>query len=630
MSNTINRRSFLKGSFAAAMAVALPNMRAVAEEKTYTYADTIAWDGEYDVVVMGFGGAGAVAANFAAKNSESVLLFDVAPKGHEGGNTRYCMQVCACGDDEESLFRYYRSMNEDFDSDDELLRVFAKGLTQVVDMFKTEYGVTDPFFLKGLPSVAWGDPEHPSAECSNSINSFVVHKGFFDGALWNAVRTKAIENKNVDVLYEARGAHLIQEPETKTIIGIAIEKDGKLIYIRAKNGVIMTCGGFENNPKMVKNYLNLPNTNPRGSLYNRGDGVKMAMEINADLWHMGSYESGDKLGGLCLDLGESVRAQCFDITTGSLIVVGTNGQRYVSETYQTRHGRVPYYGNFQMPPHPRRSYLILDEKQMQAFTNEGQITEDAKSVMTTASSFAEMAEKLNLPLLLETVEKYNSYAVNGYDPEFFRAPEEMQPLTDGPCYAFRMVPYLLNTQGGARRNARAEVLDVNGNVIPHLYSAGEFGGLTAHYYQGSTNIAECMIFGRIAGENAAATKEPLAAYAPREAVASTLTYTLGCTEEVAATYEAAEGEYIGKGTGIGGDVVVKCKIENGAVASCEVIQQTETEGISTPALNTLPAKFVGCKTADEVNAIDAVSGATITSKALKAAVIDCLTQSAGK
>ena len=194
-----------------------------------------------------------------------------------------------------------------------------------------------------------------------------------------------------------------------------------------------------------------------------------------------------------------------------------------------------------------------------------------------------------------------------------------------------MVPGLLDTQGGARRNARAEVIDVNGNVIPHLYSAGEFGGLTAHHYQGATNISECMVFGKIAGENAAEPKEALAAYAPRAAVTSSLTYLPGCSEEVAATYEAsAENEYIGKGTGIGGDVVVKCTIENGEVKAVEVLQQTETEGIGTPAIENLPAKFVGCKTAEDVTAVDAVAGATITSKALKAAVIDCLTQSMAK
>ena len=67
-----------------------------------------------------------------------------------------------------------------------------------------------------------------------------------------------------------------------------------------------------------------------------------------------------------------------------------------------------------------------------------------------------------------------------------------------------MVSGLLNTQGGPKRSANAEVLDTQGNPIPHLYSAGECGGITVCMYQGGTNIAECITFGRIAGKNAAA------------------------------------------------------------------------------------------------------------------------------
>ena len=629
--NNINRRSFLKGSFAAAMAVALPNMRAVAEEKTFTYADTIAWDGEYDVVVMGFGGAGAVAANYAAKTAESVLLFDVAPKGHEGGNTHYCMQVCACGEDKDKLFNYYYDLNKDYDHDEELLKVYAEGLTQIVSMFETEYGMNEQVYLRGVPSVAWGLPEIPEAKDSDSINAFIVHNGTFDGALWKMIRNKVVTNKNVDILYEARGRHLIQDPESKTILGITIEKDGKMVNIRAKNGVVMTCGGFENNPTMVKNYLSLPNANPYGTLYNRGDGITMALEINAALWHMNSYEGHAYQGNLCLDLGSGVRAKSLPAANNNYIVVGSNGQRYLNETYTYRHGRAPYYGSWQLAPHPKTSYAIFDAAGMKSMEDAGKLTDDVKSVMTTANSFAELAEKLGLTELEANIVRYNSHVAAGEDNDLRRDAGTMVALEDGSCCALRMVPGLLNTQGGARRNARAEVIDVNGNVIPNLYSAGEFGGLTSHYYQGATNISEAMIFGKIAGENAAKPKEALAAYAPRAAVTSNLTYLPGCSEEVTATYEAAaENEYIGKGTGIGGDVVVKCTIENGEVKAVEVIQQTETEGIGTPAIENLPAKFVGCKTADDVNGVDVIGGATVTSKALKAAVIDCLTQSAAK
>lgn len=621
---------------AAALAAALPNMRAVAEEKAYTYADTIAWDGEYDVVIMGFGGAGAVAAHHAGKKGAKVLLFDVAPKGHEGGNTRYCGQIVGCGTDYEGLLAYYRALNEGYDHNDEMLKVLTYEMTQIEKLLVEEYECNEIVHWQGHPALAWGLPEYGDKEGSEYFDAMTVHMGFSDGALWNKLRVKAATNENVDILYEARGIKLIQDPESKTILGMAIEKDGKIINIRAINGVIMTCGGFENNEMLVANNLLLTKFNPVGSLYNRGDGVAIAGEVNADFWHMGSYEGIGKVGNLGYDIGLGKRAARADVqfkTAGSFFVVGSDGKRYMDETITTKHGRAYYYGSYHLPMYPETSYLIMDDIQMKALEEADNVTEEMKSVMTTAESLEDMAAKLNLPWLVRTAQRYNNYVAAGEDEDFGRDPSLMVAFTDGKCYALRMAPMILNTQGGAKRNEKAEVVDVHGNPIPHLYSAGEFGGMTAHYYQGGTNIAECIIFGKIAGENAAEPKEALAAYAPRAAVESTLTYLPGCTEEITetVTYEAsAENEYIGKGTGMGGDVVVKCTIEGGEIKTVEVLDQAETVGIADRALETLPAKFAGCKTADDVNGVDAVAGATVTSKALKAAVIDCLSQSMAK
>jgi succinate dehydrogenase/fumarate reductase flavoprotein subunit len=69
-----------------------------------------------------------------------------------------------------------------------------------------------------------------------------------------------------------------------------------------------------------------------------------------------------------------------------------------------------------------------------------------------------------------------------------------------------LVPTFTNTQGGPRRNRLAQVLDTKGNPIPRLYSAGEMGSIFSWLYQGSGNLGECIVFGRIAGENAAKEK----------------------------------------------------------------------------------------------------------------------------
>ncbi|MEG0505160.1 MAG: twin-arginine translocation signal domain-containing protein, partial [Raoultibacter sp.] len=110
MSNGLSRRGFLKGAAAGVLSATTIGMlgacsspsdgKAGSASGSYTYSDTIAWDGEYDVVIMGFGGAGAVTAHYAAKSGAKVLLVYVAPEGHEGGNTRYCGQFVAFGDEQ--------------------------------------------------------------------------------------------------------------------------------------------------------------------------------------------------------------------------------------------------------------------------------------------------------------------------------------------------------------------------------------------------------------------------------------------------------------------------------------------------------------------------------------------------
>ena len=67
-------------------------------------------------------------------------------------------------------------------------------------------------------------------------------------------------------------------------------------------------------------------------------------------------------------------------------------------------------------------------------------------------------------------------------------------------------PSMLNTQGGPRRNEKAQIVRPDGSPIPRLYSAGELGSIYSYLYQGTGNIGECLAFGRVSGRNAAAEK----------------------------------------------------------------------------------------------------------------------------
>jgi predicted oxidoreductase len=105
--------------------------------------------------------------------------------------------------------------------------------------------------------------------------------------------------------------------------------------------------------------------------------------------------------------------------------------------------------------------------------------------------------------LEETVSRWNAHCHAGADADFGRT-KMLCPIQAAPFYAVELSPSMLNTQGGPRRNARAQIVRPDGSSIPRLYSAGELGSIYSYLYQGTGNIGECLAFGRIAGRNAAA------------------------------------------------------------------------------------------------------------------------------
>ena len=97
----------------------------------------------------------------------------------------------------------------------------------------------------------------------------------------------------------------------------------------------------------------------------------------------------------------------------------------------------------------------------------------------------------------------NAGCARGVDEEFGRNPATLQPISKPPFYGIAMVPAIVCTGGGARRNIESEVLDHAGKAIPRLYEAGELGSMFSNLYQNGSYLTEAMISGRAAGRNAA-------------------------------------------------------------------------------------------------------------------------------
>lgn len=623
----------MKKTFAwlLALALCMGICSGFAEAETLTYADTIAWDGEYDVVVAGFGGAGGTAAASAADAGAKVLLVEKAPEGAEGGNTRVCGQMFVYGhEDEEATFSYYKALGAAKEVPEEMLRVYTKKIAHMYDFVSEMFGLDKNNFTS-WPSdharLGAMSPEYPEFNGSEKISLNSLNDAFDDGTMWKNIRKRVLDRSdNIDVWFESPAVGLIQDPVTKTIIGVKVEREGKVLNIRAKNGVVLATGGFENNAEMVETYIGLANATFYGGKYNTGDGIRMAMEAGADLWHMDVWEASSQTGSAVAENGMAGAAGVLGVRKligGSSVSVAEDGSRFVREDEKARHGHVYKNGIWENPTWSLRTFIVYDQAKADQAGDLGTF----QSVVIKADTLEELAEKtgMNAEILKNTIANFNTYAETGVDLEFGRSAASMTAFAaEGPYYAIETIPGILNTQGGPRRNENAEVLDHKGNPIPHLYSAGELGGICSLHYQGGGNIAECLIFGDIAGKNAAVQKED--ALAELAKVESNIVYTPGVVSDIAkaeVAYETAENEYIGiSENGMGGRLTVKVTIDSGKIAAVEVIEQKETVGIADAALNTLPGAIVAANSAD----VDIAAGATITSKAIIEAVNNALSQ----
>ena len=474
----------------------------VSTDKGADYADTIAWNMTYDVVVAGYGAAGATSAISASDAGASVLLLEKAPKGSEGGNSKFAGQDVMGPTTYEGGLAYYKALRGLFTEacSDSMLETYVAECVKNPDYLVSLGAVREEFWDK-----PW--PEYPEFEGADTIHTWIVGGQSFQGTLYKLLQEN-VAKRDIDVLYEARATHLIQDPYTKTILGVQFEKDGQTVNVRATNGVVLATGGFEANQEMIQNYLQQPYVYVVAAVYNTGDGIKMAQEVGADLWHM-SNSAGYTWG--FQPEGQPTAIRSLTVTNG--IIVGPEGKRFMDETTTVRHGKINYGGRWISMPTPLPAYFICDAAGLAAGPisknwSEGNQEEVEKGWIVKGDTVEELAEKIGVdPANLQaTLDKYNGFVANGEDMQFGRDPEKLVAVKDGPFYALEIGPCMLNTQGGAKRNEKAEVLDVNGNPIPHLYSAGEMGALFADMYNGGGNLGECVSFGRIAGANAAAAK----------------------------------------------------------------------------------------------------------------------------
>jgi succinate dehydrogenase/fumarate reductase flavoprotein subunit len=490
------------------------------------------WDEEADVVVVGYGGAGAIAAITAHDEGADVLILEKAPEGEEGGNTRVSGNIWFTPEPSDKAITYFKAMCGDYEIPEKMIEVWAE------EMGKNNQLVVN---LGGEPSerkaLIVEFPDLPGVECVHVyVNGSETSQFGGDEALWVLLRD-CVKKRGIKVLFETPGKRLIQNPKTGEILGVIAQRIETEIAIKAKRAVVLTCGGFENNLEMVRNYLtNLPCCYPKGTPYNTGDGIKMALDVGADLWHMQNI-AGPQYSFKLPD--RDVVMYPRKMPGNSYVYVAGTGERFVSEQayliqtpdgprYPVKHGKIWKYGQWIPSPTPPSIHCIFDEKTRRKGPiyggetyklgwvevlklydwSENNTKEIERGWIERASTISELAKGLGLPpsALEDTINKYNDYCKRGKDPDFDRDPKSLEPIDEPLYYGMPLVPNFINTQGGPRRNEKAQIVNPYGGPIRRLYSAGELGSIYGFLYQGGGNIGECLAFGKIAGKNAATEK----------------------------------------------------------------------------------------------------------------------------
>jgi uncharacterized protein with FMN-binding domain len=355
------------------------------------------------------------------------------------------------------------------------------------------------------------------------------------------------------------------------------------------------------------------------------------MAVGADLWHMSNSAGfswiykNPSLSTVGLS-GPSTRIG---------VIAGLGGARFMNEAAENRHGRIDIGGRWISTPMPLPSYIVHDADQlstkfMASFSN-NYVDEIASGEVITGATLEELAENIrrsnggkdapgfDTAVFTASINAYNRRYDAREDADYGRPFNTMVPVRRGPFYALKIGPTYFNTMGGPRRNKYAQVVGVSGYPIQGLFSAGELGSIFCDMYNGSGNLGETMVFGRIAGQNAALRGQGRFSGETREAIT-----WQGPTEELSGISIVAgafrDGVYEGNGTGFGGKITVSVTITGGKIANIDVLSNAETAAIGGVALPGYIRSVVETQSFD----IDAVSGASNTLRGFKDAVNNAL------
>lgn len=496
------------------------------------------FDESFDVIVVGYGFAGAAAAMAAHDSGARVLLIE--KMSHAGGISIVSGGAVRVARDREAARTYVHATNAGRTPTD-LLDQFVDGIFELPAYF-AELAKVNGARLRVVERV--GNYPYPGYETFDFMEvqeipgfdpatAYPHVKGLRNGPLVFKLLDDNIRARGIEVRCATAAARLITNGREE-VRGLWTRDAAGLRAIEARRGVILACGGFEADPKMQRQFWQFEPVLNAAFRGNTGDGIRMAVDVGAELWHMwhfhGSYgfRHPDPAYPFAIrmkrlpDWTPDVRPATVPM---SWILLDRNGQRFCNEyepyVQDTGHRVLDAFDPVAMRFPYIPCYAVVDDDGRKLYplgspvSNDGAIEpyvwsadnskEADNGLLRRAGSVAELAAILGCAEapLQASLDRWNASCARQHDPDFARPGVTMVPVAKPPFLVGEIWPVVSNTQGGPVRNIRAQVLNPYGEPIPRLYEAGELGSIWGFLYLAAGNLSECFISGRVAGREAA-------------------------------------------------------------------------------------------------------------------------------
>lgn len=486
-----------------------------------------------DVVVVGAGNAALCAALAAAESGVSVLVLERAPEPESGGNTRFTAGAIKCvydGVEDLKVLMPHLTPDEiamtDFGEHPESKYYDDMGRET---QYRSDPDLTELLVTRSRDTIRWMSEKGVRFLPMYGRQAFKFNGRFrFWGGLTVEANgggpglvdalTQAARKAGIAIVYEARAMSLVATDDG--VKGVRVKHRGRTVEVQAKS-VVLAAGGFEANAEWRTRYLG-PGwelAKVRGSRFNTGDGIRMALEIGAmptGNWSgchsVGWDRHATEFGNLAV--GDNYQKHSYPFG----IMLNASGERFVDEGADVFSYTYAKYGRVVLAQPGQFAWQVFDRKAQPFLRDEYRFKGMTKVRADTLEELVRKLDDVDPERALETIKSFNA-ATPGpevpFDPNVkdgrrtrgLAIPKSnwANPIAEPPFEAYAVTCGITFTFGGVKVDTKAQIQDTDGLVIPGLYAAGEMvGGLYYFGYPSGSGLMSGAVLGRIAGQSAAA------------------------------------------------------------------------------------------------------------------------------